>query len=204
MLMTMQRTGHYGLLVAVQSSLVNAARQRSGARYRRKLGLAVTVGRLLDVKETFFYDEPARHPGLWCSALSSTPRCPATSLKEQGDCIMISPAILHRVPTTARTVAFTFDDGPNPVYTPQLLDIFRHARGKATFFVIGQQIDAHPATAAAVHTAGHQLGNQTFTHPRLCSLHQLPCAQNSSDRRADPGPHRRACAYISSAVPGHE
>ena len=83
---------------------------------------------------------------------------------------MISPAILYRVPTTARAVAFTFDDGPNPVYTPQLLDIFRHARGKATFFVIGQHIDAHPATVAAVHTAGHELGNHTFTHPRLTQL----------------------------------
>jgi len=83
---------------------------------------------------------------------------------------MVSPAILHRVPTTARAVAFTFDDGPNPVYTPQLLDIFRHVRGEATFFVIGQHIDAHPATVAAVHTAGHQLGNHTFTHPRLTQL----------------------------------
>lgn len=83
---------------------------------------------------------------------------------------MVKPAILHRVPTTARAVAFTFDDGPNPVYTPQLLDIFRHARGKATFFMIGQQIDANPATAAAVHAGGHELGNHTFTHPKLTQL----------------------------------
>ena len=83
---------------------------------------------------------------------------------------MVKLAMLHRVPTTARVVAFTFDDGPNPVYTPQLLDIFRQVGGKATFFMIGQQIDAHPATAAAVHTGGHELGNHTLTHPRLTQL----------------------------------
>lgn len=83
---------------------------------------------------------------------------------------MIKPTMLHQVPTTARVVAFTFDDGPHPVYTPQLLDIFQQAGGKATFFMIGQQIDAHPATAAAVHTGGHELGNHTLTHPMLTQL----------------------------------
>ncbi len=83
---------------------------------------------------------------------------------------MVKPAMLHRVPTTVRVVAFTFDDGPHPVYTPQLLDIFRHVSGKATFFMIGQQIDAHPATAAAVHAAGHEIGNHTWTHPKLTQL----------------------------------
>ena len=83
---------------------------------------------------------------------------------------MVKPAMLHRVPTTARVVAFTFDDGPNPVYTPQLLDIFQQVGGKATFFMIGQQIDAHPATAAAVHADGHELGNHTLTHPKLTQL----------------------------------
>ncbi len=83
---------------------------------------------------------------------------------------MVKSAMLHRAPTTAPVVAFTFDDGPNPVYTPQLLDIFRHAGAKATFFMIGQQIDANPATAAAVHAGGHEIGNHTFTHPRLTQL----------------------------------
>ncbi len=83
---------------------------------------------------------------------------------------MVKPAMVHRVPTTARVVTFTFDDGPHPVYTAQLLDIFRQAGGKATFFMIGQQIDAHPGTAAEVHAAGHELGNHTWTHPRLTQL----------------------------------
>ncbi len=61
---------------------------------------------------------------------------------------MMKPAMLHRVPTTARVVAFSFDDGPHPVYTAQLLDIFRQVGGKATFFMLGQHMDAHLATAA--------------------------------------------------------
>src|SRR5918998_6683799 len=83
---------------------------------------------------------------------------------------MLKPAMLHWAPTTAQVVAFTFDDGPNPVYTPQLLDIFRQVGGKATFFMIGQQIDAHPATAAMVDADGHELGNHTLTHPKLTQL----------------------------------
>src|SRR3712207_6660287 len=83
---------------------------------------------------------------------------------------MVKSAMHHRVPTTAPVLAFTFDDGPNPVYTPQLLDIFRQVGGKATFFMIGQHIDAHPATAAAVHADGHELGNHTLTHPKLTQL----------------------------------
>lgn len=83
---------------------------------------------------------------------------------------MVKPAMLDRVPTTAQVVAFTFDDGPHPVYTPQLLDIFQRAGGKATFYMIGEHIDANPATAAAVHAGGHEIGNHTFTHPKLTQL----------------------------------
>jgi peptidoglycan/xylan/chitin deacetylase (PgdA/CDA1 family) len=82
----------------------------------------------------------------------------------------MTPGIVQRVPTTARAVALTFDDGPNPVYTPQLLEIFGQAGGPATFYVIGQQVDASPATAAAAHAAGHELGNHTQTHPHLTQL----------------------------------
>jgi len=78
--------------------------------------------------------------------------------------------VVTRIPTNERLVAFTFDDGPNPTYTPQLLDIFRAARGKATFFMIGEQIEAHPDVAAAVHAEGHEIGNHTQTHPHLTKL----------------------------------
>jgi peptidoglycan-N-acetylglucosamine deacetylase len=83
---------------------------------------------------------------------------------------MATQDILYAVSTTARAVAFTFDDGPNPHYTPQLMDIFREVGGKATFFMIGEQIDAYPEVAAAVHAEGHELANHTYTHPHLPEL----------------------------------
>ncbi len=77
---------------------------------------------------------------------------------------------IHKVSTTERVVAFTFDDGPHPIYTKQLLDIFRDAGGKATFFMIGEQIDAFEETAALVHAEGHEIGNHTYTHPFLTKI----------------------------------
>ena len=80
------------------------------------------------------------------------------------------PGIIHAVATTERVVALTFDDGPDAVYTPQLLDIFRQVGGKATFCMVGSQIDRNPDVAAAVHAAGHELANHTYTHPFLTRI----------------------------------
>lgn len=83
---------------------------------------------------------------------------------------MTTLSLVHRVPTRDKAVAFTFDDGPHPLYTRQLLDIFRKANGKATFFMIGQEIDAFEDIAAEVHHAGHEIGNHTYSHPDLTRL----------------------------------
>ncbi|MGO4108407.1 polysaccharide deacetylase family protein [Paenibacillus sp. YAF4_2] len=77
---------------------------------------------------------------------------------------------IQMVETTHKVVAFTFDDGPNPTYTPQLLEIFAEAGGKATFYMIGEQIAAHPETAKLVHEEGHEIGNHTYTHPNMTEL----------------------------------
>ncbi|WP_339311659.1 polysaccharide deacetylase family protein [Paenibacillus sp. FSL k6-2145] len=69
-----------------------------------------------------------------------------------------------------KVVAFTFDDGPHPVYTPQVLEIFRRAGGQATFFMIGQEMETHPEIAAEVHREGHEIANHTYTHPDLTKL----------------------------------
>ncbi|CAM3097267.1 polysaccharide deacetylase family protein [Paenibacillus lupini] len=77
---------------------------------------------------------------------------------------------IQMVDTTNKVVAFTFDDGPNPTYTPQLLEIFAEAGGKATFYMIGEQMAAHPETARLVHEEGHEIGNHTYTHPNMTEL----------------------------------
>lgn len=66
-----------------------------------------------------------------------------------------------------RRVALTFDDGPDPLRTPALLDALAELAAPATFFVVGRQVDAHPELAARIARAGHELGNHTYSHPYL-------------------------------------
>ncbi|WP_435923445.1 polysaccharide deacetylase family protein [Paenibacillus sp. DYY-L-2] len=83
---------------------------------------------------------------------------------------MAKGSLVHRVPTREKAVAFTFDDGPHPVFTEQILEIFHKANGKATFCMIGQEIDKFADIAAKVHDAGHELANHTYSHPDLTAL----------------------------------
>ncbi|KGM45362.1 polysaccharide deacetylase family protein [Neobacillus niacini] len=83
--------------------------------------------------------------------------------------------MINEIPTSQRAVAITFDDGPNAVYTPQVLEIFSKAKGKATFFMIGEQMRSHPEIVKEVAAAGHEVGNHTFTHPKLSQLNKAEC-----------------------------
>lgn len=85
--------------------------------------------------------------------------------------------MINEVPTSKKAVAITFDDGPNPTYTPQLLEIFSEAKGKATFFMIGEQMKNHPEVVKLVAALGHQIGNHTFTHPKLSQLSTVECLE---------------------------
>lgn len=83
--------------------------------------------------------------------------------------------IIHRVNISSKAIAITFDDGPNPKYTPELLALFAEVNGKATFFMIGEQIKANPELAVAVHEQGHEIGNHTYTHPYLTQVDSAQC-----------------------------
>jgi len=61
-------------------------------------------------------------------------------------------------------IALTFDDGPNPIYTPKLLDILKEANVKATFFVVGQQALKYPHILSRIHREGHSMGCHSFSH----------------------------------------
>ncbi len=78
--------------------------------------------------------------------------------------------IIHEVRTEQKLIAFTFDDGPNPDYTPQFMEIFQAYGGHATFYVIGERVDQHPELAHSIHEGGHELGNHTWTHPHMTEL----------------------------------
>jgi cellulose synthase/poly-beta-1,6-N-acetylglucosamine synthase-like glycosyltransferase/peptidoglycan/xylan/chitin deacetylase (PgdA/CDA1 family)/spore germination protein YaaH len=67
-------------------------------------------------------------------------------------------------------VAITFDDGPDPEWTPKVLDILKRENAKATFFLIGNQADKFPSLMSRIYKEGHEIGNHTFTHPDISDL----------------------------------
>jgi peptidoglycan/xylan/chitin deacetylase (PgdA/CDA1 family) len=67
-------------------------------------------------------------------------------------------------PKTKQAVALTFDDGPGP-QTIALLDTLDNYHVKATFFMIGENVDRYPAIAREIARRGHEIGNHTYTHP---------------------------------------
>ncbi|CAM3667087.1 hypothetical protein GCM10009865_03570 [Aeromicrobium ponti] len=69
-----------------------------------------------------------------------------------------------------KVIALTFDDGPEDVYTPQILNILKAKNVKATFFVMGQQVRAYPHLLKQIHSEGHALGNHTWYHPDVRTL----------------------------------
>jgi peptidoglycan/xylan/chitin deacetylase (PgdA/CDA1 family) len=74
---------------------------------------------------------------------------------------------LARLPQTGRDVALTFDDGPNPVTTPRVLDILKAEGVVATFFLLGKHVDRWPELARRVADEGHVLGNHGYHHRKL-------------------------------------
>jgi len=75
-----------------------------------------------------------------------------------------------RVPISQPYVALTFDDGPHPQNTPRLLDLLRERNVKATFYVIGRNVDLYPAITRRIVAEGHEIGNHSFTHRNMSKL----------------------------------
>src|SRR5262249_46062725 len=67
----------------------------------------------------------------------------------------------------AQVVALTFDDGPDPASTPAILRELARREARATFFLLGRSVTAHPGLARAIAEAGHAIGNHAFTHRNL-------------------------------------
>lgn len=69
----------------------------------------------------------------------------------------------------SKKIALTFDDGPHPYYTEQLLDGLKERNVKATFFVTGEHAKLHPDIIKRIHEEGHLIGNHTYSHIQLNS-----------------------------------
>jgi cellulose synthase/poly-beta-1,6-N-acetylglucosamine synthase-like glycosyltransferase/peptidoglycan/xylan/chitin deacetylase (PgdA/CDA1 family) len=67
----------------------------------------------------------------------------------------------------AKKIVLTFDDGPDPNYTPRILDILKKENISATFFMMGKLIKENGTLVKRVYDEGHEIGNHTFTHPHL-------------------------------------
>ncbi|WP_436628205.1 polysaccharide deacetylase family protein [Bacillus thuringiensis] len=72
--------------------------------------------------------------------------------------------VTWEVPTNKKIIAFTFDDGPNDIYTPQILEVLEQYDAKATFFMIGFRIQQAPQLVKTVLNNGHEIGNHTMNH----------------------------------------
>jgi peptidoglycan/xylan/chitin deacetylase (PgdA/CDA1 family) len=79
---------------------------------------------------------------------------------------LFGPIIWHS-PTSEKVIALTFDDGPNPPYTQEILKILEEYSIKATFFLWGQNVREYPEVAREIASAGHAIGNHTYSHPPL-------------------------------------
>jgi peptidoglycan/xylan/chitin deacetylase (PgdA/CDA1 family) len=75
-----------------------------------------------------------------------------------------------KLPDLGNSVVLTFDDGPDPRYTPQVLSVLREHDVRAMFFVCGEMASYNKALLAEVADAGHIVGNHTWTHPELPKL----------------------------------
>jgi peptidoglycan/xylan/chitin deacetylase (PgdA/CDA1 family) len=75
--------------------------------------------------------------------------------------------MVKRVPISAPVVALTFDDGPEPEFTDQVLAILGREGVKATFFVTGQKVQENLVEARRIVAEGHELGNHTYSHPQM-------------------------------------
>ena len=72
---------------------------------------------------------------------------------------------LYKVKTKQKVFALTFDDGPDPGYTPKIIKILQAKKAPATFFMIGKMVRAHPATGKLVKQAGFPIGGHSWSHP---------------------------------------
>ena len=74
------------------------------------------------------------------------------------------PSLVWRKETLNKEIWLTFDDGPNPEVTPWILSVLKKEKIKATFFLVGQQIEKFPELAGAIIKDGHTIANHSYSH----------------------------------------
>ena len=81
--------------------------------------------------------------------------------------VIVRKNTVYHIWPSEKVVALTFDDGPSPIWTPQILDALKAADVKATFFMLGKHVQEYPEIAKRVAEQGHEIGNHTYDHHGL-------------------------------------
>jgi cellulose synthase/poly-beta-1,6-N-acetylglucosamine synthase-like glycosyltransferase/spore germination protein YaaH/peptidoglycan/xylan/chitin deacetylase (PgdA/CDA1 family) len=84
--------------------------------------------------------------------------------------VLPTPYEVQRTGYHPKLVALTFDDGPDPDWTPPILDILKAKQVPATFFVVGENALPHPQLLNRILAEGHEIGNHSYTHPNMALL----------------------------------
>jgi peptidoglycan-N-acetylglucosamine deacetylase len=78
--------------------------------------------------------------------------------------------MVYKKKTNQKVISLTFDDGPDAIYTPQILEVLKEKNIRATFFVIGQQVKKHPEILKRIVNEGHAIGNHSWSHVDFTKL----------------------------------
>lgn len=73
----------------------------------------------------------------------------------------------YHIDTEEKVVALTFDDGPSPIWTPEVVDVLDRHGAKGTFFMLGENAEKHPDVVKLVQSHGHEIGSHSYNHIRL-------------------------------------
>lgn len=92
---------------------------------------------------------------------------------------------VFRKGSAGNRIALTFDDGPDPEYTPLLLDLLKKHDVKATFFVLGAQAERHPDLIERIHREGHQIGIHNYSHKSNWLMSPWSVRRHQVERSAD-------------------
>ncbi len=102
-------------------------------------------------------------------------------LRLRGEHLMTSEGVLWRGNPMLHEIALTFDDGPDPLTTPIVLDALRKAKVKATFFLVGKKIKQHPEIVRRILAEGHAVGCHSYDHERQTLLTETQVARQIYD-----------------------
>ncbi|GAT70401.1 polysaccharide deacetylase [Planomonospora sphaerica] len=131
--------------------------------------MMLTAGAL--VLDAYVAGVPGRTPGKGVEetyAPAHPPGAPSIGLgrvRRGGSVLNLTGPEPASVRLPARTVALTFEDGPDPRWTPRLLDVLAEHGAKATFFAVGARIAENPALTRRIIAEGHEIGNHSYVHP---------------------------------------